>query len=470
MLFAGDVRYWVYLLGAVVLLALCVWAMWWGLFADRARGRRRCPACWYDMSKTPGFTCSECGHEGADETDLHRTRRRWTLVVLAAIAASLGSSVQLHHILDEGWTSIMPTRVLIACIPWTRDADGELATELFVRDNQGLVSPEQWTLVIDRALRGDAGARPGSVPWRRKYAPYLQRRPAGLPAEFDERQWALPPVLVARAADPGDAAGDGRAWLRVDCATYWPGAADCRLIVTGPDDQVVVRALRHADGRGGPLGVSIDGGLIPDDVDEVTWTIATERRAIEGAGSLAWEAVDEREVAVAIARHDDLKPMEPSPEVAAAIESAFDAGVVVWKTGEIPVQFRFDMSETETTEFFRASVGVRMQLRYDDQIARELALWWPGGRQPGRAPYGFEVRYEDVPLLRTFEPGAPGWTLVVIGDPAIAARVSDDPAPLRYWAGEIEIPITPVRTRVNQTSAGRPRWTIESVASAEDAE
>ena len=53
---------------ALLAMSLAVWAIWWAIFADKARGRRRCPRCWHDLSRTPGLTCSECGlvvHAGA---------------------------------------------------------------------------------------------------------------------------------------------------------------------------------------------------------------------------------------------------------------------------------------------------------------------------------------------------------------------------------------------------------------------
>ena len=37
----------------------------WALFEDwvhqRFNKRKRCPRCWYDMSRSPTLTCSECG-------------------------------------------------------------------------------------------------------------------------------------------------------------------------------------------------------------------------------------------------------------------------------------------------------------------------------------------------------------------------------------------------------------------------
>src|SRR5262245_16943278 len=52
--------------------ALGVLALWVGLFTDPSRGRRRCPACWYDMSGTDGMTCSECGRVAREEREFFR--------------------------------------------------------------------------------------------------------------------------------------------------------------------------------------------------------------------------------------------------------------------------------------------------------------------------------------------------------------------------------------------------------------
>ena len=49
------------LAGVLAFVAVGVGAVWWALFRDKARGRRRCPRCWHDLSATPGMTCGECG-------------------------------------------------------------------------------------------------------------------------------------------------------------------------------------------------------------------------------------------------------------------------------------------------------------------------------------------------------------------------------------------------------------------------
>lgn len=76
--------FWLYI-PLVALALLGVVLLYFGLFLDRARSRRRCPKCWYDMSGAPPacpVRCPECGHVSQTERDLMRRRRRWWLAAL----------------------------------------------------------------------------------------------------------------------------------------------------------------------------------------------------------------------------------------------------------------------------------------------------------------------------------------------------------------------------------------------------
>ncbi len=88
------------------------------LFRDRARGRRRCPRCWYDMSATPGMVCPECGKTSRREKHLFRTRRRWRLAVVGVLAALVGVGTALApNVRTDGWLSIVPTTALMMFAP-----------------------------------------------------------------------------------------------------------------------------------------------------------------------------------------------------------------------------------------------------------------------------------------------------------------------------------------------------------------
>ena len=98
---SGDLTYWlVWVLGTVV-IALGVGLTWWGLFGDGARGRRRCPRCWHDLSHTPGMTCSECGYTARRERAFYRARRRLLPTVAGALIASLAATWGLEQVKKE---------------------------------------------------------------------------------------------------------------------------------------------------------------------------------------------------------------------------------------------------------------------------------------------------------------------------------------------------------------------------------
>lgn len=103
-------------------------ALLWSLFRDRARGRRRCPECWYDMNGVPGLKCPECGGEAKSEKSLQKTRRRWRWAVLDVVLLLAGMvSLRVPALQKDGWVAATPTFVLRAGA-WVQR---ERARELF---------------------------------------------------------------------------------------------------------------------------------------------------------------------------------------------------------------------------------------------------------------------------------------------------------------------------------------------------
>jgi len=139
-----------------------------GLFADRARGRRRCPKCWYDMSASPTRVCSECGYEAGSDRPLRRTRRRWrvaaagALLLLAVPAAMLTPKIR-----EDGWVSVVPTTVLVLWAPRYESEDHPVFAELLRRidavdeSTADPVAPLwewQWRYLVNASIpRGGSG-------------------------------------------------------------------------------------------------------------------------------------------------------------------------------------------------------------------------------------------------------------------------------------------------------------------------
>lgn len=97
-------------------LVLALWALAW----DRARGRRRCGKCWYDLSesgKTP-VTCPECGRGHRSVRAMSRTRRRWRLAAAGVVLSVAGVVVGLTPAYRAGRLMAMaPSWALAEMVP-----------------------------------------------------------------------------------------------------------------------------------------------------------------------------------------------------------------------------------------------------------------------------------------------------------------------------------------------------------------
>ena len=73
----------VFTISGTVIAWLGVGVLLSALFTDWVLQRickiRRCPKCGYDLSHTPGLTCSECGYTAKRERKLYKARKRWRL-------------------------------------------------------------------------------------------------------------------------------------------------------------------------------------------------------------------------------------------------------------------------------------------------------------------------------------------------------------------------------------------------------
>ena len=105
---------WMFWIAGGVLGIAGLWLAYWALLSDRAKGRKRCPKCWYDMQGAKSLRCPECGHTAKGERKLRKTRRRWRWALLSVVlflgATSLGLTPRVR---EGGLASILPTTGLI---------------------------------------------------------------------------------------------------------------------------------------------------------------------------------------------------------------------------------------------------------------------------------------------------------------------------------------------------------------------
>ncbi|MFT3683825.1 MAG: hypothetical protein QM783_02675 [Phycisphaerales bacterium] len=121
---------WMYFIVAP-LAALGLIGLYCSLFKGRAKGRQRCPKCWYDLKGVNAPTkCPECGREIATRNDLLRTRRHWGSALLSlALIVPLGIVFGKLHAMAV-YYAVMPKWKAVQEVEW----NGTTITRFRVRN------------------------------------------------------------------------------------------------------------------------------------------------------------------------------------------------------------------------------------------------------------------------------------------------------------------------------------------------
>lgn len=461
---------WLQVLGVAVAIAALVFTAWWALFADRAKGRRRCPRCWYDLAYSPGMLCAECGHEGRSERDFHRTRRRPRLAV-AAILACIGIVIAVDlQASQRGYAFYLPTRALLWLLPLSNDSSSPVFTELVNRGQSGRLSPGQWRSLIDRCAEGDWWAEPVTEPWRRKYGDFLDAWRAMFinDAALEAPLASIPLHIDARTRDAWPQ--DAPVVVNLRVSDWWPAGYECRLRVTPrvPGAQPVT-LVRHAPDGVAESSFPLALGPLDPAATELTIDFQIERRRAERFGrrvidhpDAAWRPWGTQTITLKTKVQGSLdQALQPigGPALDAAVARVFANGVRRWERGPSPVRFNIYMAATLSPAFNDAAIGVSAELLYDGRTARRLNVWWRAGvDQTLNDPrnYSFEVAFEDQELLRKLDPADPRWTMRVRSDPILALRAGNA---LKYWKGDIEVPL--IISTPDADAAPRRQWEAE---------
>lgn len=227
-----DVALWT--IGGSLALAGVVVAGW-ALLADRARGRKRCPKCWYDMAGSPTLMCPECGKTAASDKKLYKTRRRWRVVIVATVVMLIGSATALAPLGRNGsWPSAIPDVVILALAPFDlglSEIDIEIGAR-FVDEDFIAASAEGWW--PRRMLSRWAAAKC----LREGAPPEILHRGISLSWEDEEK----PTAVVARIIE---LAGHADAGVHRG-AVYW-------LAMWAPDDPAAAAVIDGVLARGDPF-------------------------------------------------------------------------------------------------------------------------------------------------------------------------------------------------------------------------
>lgn len=266
---------WPHALGAG-LLVFAGWMCITWVIGERARGRRWCPRCRYDMADTPGLTCSECGKLAKSERGLSKPRRSHWNIYLAATTAAVGGYALwvARPVMDRGPLMAVPTWVLMAGWEWlpeawiietvTADLDARLQARL---SPEHLVTVDRRFRFAESLLKGmyqsaearwndrrifllDAAIGPDGFHWS---TDELDESIDAQLASLGERHAGLIELLgvdmVAAAGEPADAFGkadrildyEGHPYTTIQSLVYAHANAELQLSNLDPDQQMLAR-------------------------------------------------------------------------------------------------------------------------------------------------------------------------------------------------------------------------------------
>ncbi len=416
------------------------------LFRDRARGRKRCPKCWYDMSGSAGLVCPECGKDAERGKRLLKTRRRWRLAAIGVLPLAAAYFVAVTpRIAVRGWVGAVPTTALIVCAPRQHAPLAPGSLRALMRDELEVrwATDAMWDWQMVRYVAIVAAAHPrdlGTVVTREAW-------PEGVPiwAHVSAPRWiwtiGLPNKTTLRASvirnDTSDAHDETQAlsWdLFTDSRPKSMGG-DPRPGLFGPssgplEDQVLV-ATNSRVGERPTIAITIH---------DTDWSREPARERVLWRGRLRLDT--------------DIRPRDDQliePTASQAIETVFLRAPCAeiyscvgrgFLTGRIRVD-KFDLDAAIEASGVEV-IALRVILLCGDEEVGRGGIFY---RPIGLARTGQQPRTLQTLLFRiktSVQRGEQGlgdphcWRILMQSDPSLALR---DFHAKRYWECSLELPV-----------------------------
>jgi hypothetical protein len=236
---------------AIIAIAGFLWAKPW----DRAKGRLRCPKCWYDMkgiadaSPDPPWTCSECGRILNKHKHLRRTRRRLVVAIpcVVALLLALYGWTARDRVIARGWIGAIPTIALAAFAPMD---DATWKAQVSAR----MAFPSRFTniRINGQAITTPPTPTPGFTLRDRLLAELLFRLDIG---DASQVSWR---IAMSRAIGPMNSSTGFTFRSRAE----WPRDVEAWVFVDLPDrfaplsNTLLVRVRQVGDADWSTIGVS----------------------------------------------------------------------------------------------------------------------------------------------------------------------------------------------------------------------
>ena len=406
---------WVWYGAGVVLALLGLALAYWSLLHDRARGRRRCPRCWYDM-QAPGpdpLTCPECGHTAKREQDLSkicRSRNKGLMaILLVLVSCVIGTRPQW---LNGQWVHYIPTTVLVHIAPLGEEywrivqriqypkllitAKSPMTTELYRRlALEEIITDKHLGILMDR-LHSDSSTR-------------------------------VPKIIYAHTKWPRDLtlgyflASNPYILLNPSSVQYTIRA---RLKLEGHEWQAIKYSRR-------PEFKYFVTERFPRELHQVSFELEYYRaeKLVWSGESLPIELVDSI---------DEIMTPDDSIELEEKIRDKLRL-----ELHPIPnFPFNIKLAKSNGVRLNSETWGLQIEVRNRDQVVatghRLFARTYLGSVYGLGKSSEVNLDWDRESLLRACEDLEPQWRIVLVGDPEIALL---DLGSDRYWSGEIELPI-----------------------------
>ena len=471
--------------------SLLLWYVVRSLFADRARGRRRCLRCGQEFAPEQGLTCTECGWTARHERDLLRTRRHWGKAVLGLLVL-LGSAV-IVRIMSEGGNPlvVVPDRPLVwmlkldpAGVSGRGPVSAELQRRLLRRDRAGDPTEPLVARLVDAITVGGPGARPGSEDWRLRYggiASDVRNGFVDAESPLGVRLASLPPVI--RIDLPTAWPSDEAIPARLDLSEWWPIGTEAILECRWKDRPeepawmtVGFRNLASIERRhqfmlppaeswpeSGEVVVSCRTRSMPPRWNALreSGLPLVEETEVDASGPPR-AALDGVVVLTAPTPATlELEPWPGDPAADARVAAVFDAGLRHWPGTPRPFAIRFDLRPLSHESLEGVLFGLVVEIieqptEGPEVVHRRTRIWSPGsasnqlaGTGRGRAA-GWTISEESIDgLARAFDPENDStWIMRIRGDEGLARRglsslsvAGSDAMPARWWSGSVDRPL-----------------------------
>lgn len=462
----------------------------------RIRRVRRCPKCWYDLSHTPGMTCSECGYTAKRERQLFRTRRRkrWVLVALLVWIGSY-FAFRVPAMQQRGWVAAVPTTVLVFL--WPRERvdriqglllselkfngsrpyplpNAAMSSELFYRIERGCLTRLDWLMLVEVAIRthespsesiedfkgplNNAVICAAQARGRLSSASTLKRAlRTGVVRVSTRSRWPIGEEvwgfvwvdpLLARKSSNWPALQtrmtpllSGLRDVKSRDISWWPVPHSMMFSPLGGGHAIGWPECRLWEDDLVALGQPPSGALTLDFKVSIERELTSEQREILGVETLHAEYVTRINSSIDGTTYDILSPME-APEFETAMNERWRPSL---HGSHLEVSF------DEVVDLFSlldgATFAVTIELLYGGEVVGKSEAWWRlgSGRLTGGRP--MVLPFSKCVELTELKPAAiespwreyAPFRVRLTPNPRMALRRFESD---RYWAGQIDVPVS----------------------------